>query len=463
MTAPVTPAAPAVRTPSTGGSPDAGGAESAAPFASALDGALSESRGQVDDDAADEGQSQDPGSPAAAAVPVEGAVAAAPPLVDLGAALFAFALGTTQAPGSPVDAGAAATDTTVPALTGVAGGTGPVAAAAGPVPALPDPAATSSAAPATGTGTPAVLPGGSAPTVPGGPLLDVVTAPDGAAPAAPATPATGAGPALASSGVLAALGSTVVVAEALPAATPAGLADATVTAPAPGPATDDVASPAPVPGADLPAADLPVAGAGAADTGAAGQDAGGAPAGDGSAEPVTGAVSGPAPTSTAATRDAEGATGAAASQPVATQVARQVAVLRGAPDGSHTMTLVLTPETLGPVEVSVTVTQGTVDLVLRGAHEQGRAALLDALPDLRRDLESAGLTTSTLEVTEDSGGSWLDRHAAGQQAQQGFGDRPGQQAPADGRSRPWLRTADSGETRTVPTTGSASSGVDVRV
>jgi flagellar hook-length control protein FliK len=148
---------------------------------------------------------------------------------------------------------------------------------------------------------------------------------------------------------------------------------------------------------------------------------------------------------------------------VAAQVARQVAVLRGAPDGSHTMTLVLTPETLGPVEVSVTVTQGTVDLVLRGAHEQSRVALLDALPDLRRDLESAGLVTSKLEVAKDSGGSWLDRHPAGQQAQQGFGERPGQQAPAEGRSRPWLRTADSAETRTTPTTGSASSGVDVRV
>jgi flagellar hook-length control protein FliK len=127
------------------------------------------------------------------------------------------------------------------------------------------------------------------------------------------------------------------------------------------------------------------------------------------------------------------------------------------------MTLVLTPETLGPVEVSVTVSKGAVDLVLRGAHEQGRAALLDALPELRRDLEQAGLTTAKLEVARESGGSWLDRHAAGQQAQQGSGDRPGQQGSSDGRSRPWLRPADSGETRTVPTTGSASSGVDVRV
>jgi flagellar hook-length control protein FliK len=115
------------------------------------------------------------------------------------------------------------------------------------------------------------------------------------------------------------------------------------------------------------------------------------------------------------------------------------------------------------VEVSVTVTRGTVDLLLRGAHEHGRAALHDALPELRRDLEAAGLTTSRLEVARDAGGGWLDRHAAGQQAQQGSGDRPGQQGSPEGRSRPWLRPADSGETRSVPTTGATSSGVDVRV
>jgi flagellar hook-length control protein FliK len=163
--------------------------------------------------------------------------------------------------------------------------------------------------------------------------------------------------------------------------------------------------------------------------------------------------------------DAEGPTGDSAAQPVGTQVARQVAVLRGGPDGAHTMTLVLTPDTLGPVEVQVTLQKGTVDLTLRGAHEQGRAALLDALPDLRRDLEAAGLSCSSLEVDRDSGGSWLDRHSAQQQAaaqQQTFGDRGGQQAPGDTRSRPWQRTADSSDDRTAPTSNrSTSSGVDV--
>ena len=146
-------------------------------------------------------------------------------------------------------------------------------------------------------------------------------------------------------------------------------------------------------------------------------------------------------------------------------------MLRGGPDGAHTMTLVLTPDTIGPVEVQVTLQKGTVDLTLRGAHEHGRAALLDALPDLRRDLEAAGLTTSRLEVDRDSGGAWLDRHSAQQQAQQqamaqqqGFGDRGHQQDRAEGRSRPWVGSADTeGSGPTPPPNRSTSSGVDFRV
>jgi flagellar hook-length control protein FliK len=165
--------------------------------------------------------------------------------------------------------------------------------------------------------------------------------------------------------------------------------------------------------------------------------------------------------------DVDGATGAAATQPVGTQVARQVAVLRDGPDGAHTMTLVLTPDTLGPVEVQVTLQKGTVDLTLRGAHEQGRAALLDGLPDLRRDLEAAGLSCSRLEVDRDSGGAWLDRHSAQQQAmaqQQGSGDRGGRHDRGEGRSRSWGAPADirSGGS-TPPSNRSTSSGVDYRV
>ncbi|MGY1805457.1 flagellar hook-length control protein FliK [Blastococcus sp. SYSU D00922] len=173
----------------------------------------------------------------------------------------------------------------------------------------------------------------------------------------------------------------------------------------------------------------------------------------------------PAPVTTAPVTApaAPAATGDAAALPVGSQVARQVAVLGRGPDGAHTMTLVLNPENLGPVEVSVTVSKGSVDLHLRGAHEQGRAALLDGLPDLRRDLESAGLTPSRLEVDRDTGGSWLARHAAQQQAdQQGFAQR-GQQDQGGDRSRPWGAPADTPVSGPIPPRNRATSasGVDV--
>jgi flagellar hook-length control protein FliK len=240
----------------------------------------------------------------------------------------------------------------------------------------------------------------------------------------------------------------LTVIDARPAATGAATAaDAPVDGAAPAPATG---------------APLPVAGAG----GSLGAGAGGADR-DPSSDSSTGdgvpdvTSTGTASATVAAPADVDAATGTAASQPVAAQVARHVAVLRGGPDGAHTMTLVLTPESLGPVEVQVTISQNTVDLTLRGAHEQGRAALLDALPDLRRDLETAGLSCSRLEVDREAGGSWLERHAAQQQTP---GDRGGQQTPGDSRSRPWQRTADSSDDRTAPTSQrSTSSGVDVRV
>ncbi|HYH24996.1 MAG TPA: flagellar hook-length control protein FliK, partial [Blastococcus sp.] len=160
---------------------------------------------------------------------------------------------------------------------------------------------------------------------------------------------------------------------------------------------------------------------------------------------------------------ADPTTGPAAAQPVSGQVARQVAVLSSAGDGSHTMTLVLNPENLGPVEVQLTVARGSLDLHLRGAHDLGRAALIDALPELRRDLEAAGLSPSRVEVDADTGGSWLARHTAEQQAQQGSGDRGARQHPTGERSRSGGLPADSGDGPTRLSTRSTSSGVDVRV
>jgi flagellar hook-length control protein FliK len=257
-------------------------------------------------------------------------------------------------------------------------------------------------------------------------VLPVVVVPEAEVPAVP----TGA-PSVALAGAAAA-----------PDATPS-------TGTGAGSVPEAVVAPVPATSGDAPSADA-----------GAGQDSNpdGAPAGTGPSQ----ANVGPAPAvATAAVANVDAATGSDAALPVAAQVARQVAVLRGGPDGEHSMTLVLTPDTLGEVQVQVTVTKGAVELALRGAHEQGRAALLEALPDLRRDLEAAGLNPSRLEVARETGSSLLDRQPTQQQS---FGERSGQPDRGEGRSRPWGRPADIGGSG--PSTNpnrSTSSGVDVLV
>jgi flagellar hook-length control protein FliK len=167
-----------------------------------------------------------------------------------------------------------------------------------------------------------------------------------------------------------------------------------------------------------------------------------------------------APTTTAPVVASTPAAAPAPPPPVAPQVAPVVAQLASGPDGTHTMTLVLTPETLGPVEVRVTVSHGSIDLTLRHATEAGRAALLDALPDLRRDLESSGLNCSRMDVDRDSGSSWTSSQ---QQQQQGAEQRAAARDAAEARGRAWLRAPGPDGGRPAPVAHPASTGLDVRV
>jgi len=112
------------------------------------------------------------------------------------------------------------------------------------------------------------------------------------------------------------------------------------------------------------------------------------------------------------------------------------------------------------VQVQVTVRNGTLDLHLQSASDSGRAALLEALPALRADLQGAGLTCSRLDVSRDA----LTQQQTTQQQTAGQQGRPGSQQRGDGRPAPWPATPDRGEGRPAPTsTSSASTGVDVRV
>ncbi len=547
MNAPVTAAVPGVR-PAAPRAADAGPSHNAAPFASALDGALAENRasnrgierrGMRDDRATKHAAEKDQRvedrsrlaahraldkadrtkartEQAAERAMDQTAGAAAPDASDTTSRRTADADETVPGEAVP-EADDQRTDTAgksaeaprggLPALWALMMGgslagahredadAGPTSPAA--VPGMPGTGATATAdavvtlavrsivstdslldSPATAAAGPMVgAPAGAVPET-------VVTSATAGAATAPAPP-TGKGLPATFSAVLAAAGAVVTesAAPAAPAVPPgapapaapgslAQAATATATAPAPG-------GPPAVPSSVVQATDAEVAlteVAGSTDVavapigstsgealsadGASQQSPGNAPATTGTTGPASVGTAGPAP-ATAAVPDVDGAPRSDPAPPVGSQVARQIAVLHGGPDGAHTMTLVLTPETLGPVEVQVTVTKGSVELALRGASEQGRAALLDGLPDLRRDLEAAGLSCSRLEVDRETGGSWLDRQPAQQQTS---GERSGQHDRGDNRSRPWGRPADSGGSGTsAPENRSTSSGVDVLV
>jgi flagellar hook-length control protein FliK len=130
------------------------------------------------------------------------------------------------------------------------------------------------------------------------------------------------------------------------------------------------------------------------------------------------------------------------------------------------MTLVITPDSLGPVSISATVTGGQLDVTLHGAHEHGRHALAEALPELRRELEAAGVTVQRLEVGADAGTSGGSDPWARAVQQQLADPQGGQQrAPGDARRGAAPITGDPpGEAVAARASDlSASSGVDVRV
>jgi flagellar hook-length control protein FliK len=472
MTAPTSmPVMPAVaRTPGSGGGSSAAGSSDGAPaFASALDTALDDAlsgagsaAGRTSGADADQsgegagGKTTDDATATAAAV----VLATMPP------GLWALLSAVT-----PLTAAPTGLDTTTAAagLIGAVTGTGPTATAgpdataagAGPVPAAPTDPAIPTGPAAAGVPAPATA-DATTPTATQPPA----TQPPAPQPPAAAPPAAGLAR---DAGLTVVLDPTPAPAVApLLAATTTGATGATAATTATGTTadaavtTDLLAAPAPAPGDAPDTGSDGTAGAPASSTPATAEAT---PAAD-TDSVVT--LSGPAAvTPVALVAEAAAAAAPAGNDaPVSTQLGRQFAVLRNAPDGSQTMTVVITPESLGPVTVQVTVTDGTLDLTLHGAHEAGRHALLDALPELRRELEGAGLTFSRLEVDTSHRDAGL--HNGQQQlldaraGQQGSSGRPGQQ---ESRARAWGSSPDRlGEgSPALATDQSTSSGVDVRV
>jgi flagellar hook-length control protein FliK len=95
----------------------------------------------------------------------------------------------------------------------------------------------------------------------------------------------------------------------------------------------------------------------------------------------------------------------AAELPLARQVAGPVLALRAGGDGSHQLIVALHPAELGPVNVHVRIEGNLMTIALASTSETAHDALRDALPQLRSELQSAGLSSASVSVDLTSGGS----------------------------------------------------------
>jgi flagellar hook-length control protein FliK len=132
--------------------------------------------------------------------------------------------------------------------------------------------------------------------------------------------------------------------------------------------------------------------------------------------------------------------------PVSQQLAGPVLSLRTAGDGNHQLTIALHPAELGPVNVHVRIVGDSMAIQLASSSSDAHDALREALPQLRQELQAAGLHNVDLhsvDLSLDLGGSGAQ---TGSRADQDY--RPGRsdEAPVD---RPTVRTE-----RQVPHTDS---------
>jgi flagellar hook-length control protein FliK len=123
------------------------------------------------------------------------------------------------------------------------------------------------------------------------------------------------------------------------------------------------------------------------------------------AVPVQG-VQAPAQTTPATPVTQAAAPERATPAPPAQQLAAEIVPLRDK-HGEHTLTVALHPADLGPVTVTARVHGTDIQLDLGSSTESGREAIRAALPELRRELERAGFTSTLLDTN--AGGSAGER------------------------------------------------------
>ena len=191
------------------------------------------------------------------------------------------------------------------------------------------------------------------------------------------------------------------------------------TASAGAPTTDTGAGTSASPSVDAPAAQPAGEPAGQAAGQAAGQTAGQpgsqSPAG---AVATAGATPAVLPAGAATPSATTGPPSPVAHVPAVAQVVPEVTRLVSRGNGVHRLTMLLQPEALGEVRVTLTVRDGAVQVHLTGGEDAARA-LAEGAPELRRVLELAGAGDARVVVRDlagqQSGGHGLP--AAGGSAQ----------------------------------------------
>jgi hypothetical protein len=89
--------------------------------------------------------------------------------------------------------------------------------------------------------------------------------------------------------------------------------------------------------------------------------------------------------------------------PPAAQIVSHVSPLLQRPDGSYHVSVRLRPEELGGVRIDVHLVDGQVSLQLRADTQVGHEALRTSLPQLRHELEAAGVSPGTLDLGDWAG------------------------------------------------------------
>lgn len=140
-----------------------------------------------------------------------------------------------------------------------------------------------------------------------------------------------------------------------------------------------------------------------------------------------------------------------AAEPLGPQLTGSVLPLRAGGDGSHQLIIALHPEQLGPVNVHVRILGDAMMIQLASGTQDAHETLRAALPELRHELQAAGLGTAQLSL--DGGGTAGFSNSGSHR--ETFRDSPF--LPPNPGAEPVARTMRA----TVPrTTGAIDSGLD---